>query len=642
MKTNFIVSNSYNSELFVQNFSENENTETVQAKSNKPSIPVPSRVEIKTRKGEDPRELHRRYLMEAASESGLDGTNQQKEFVERWMKSGISFATKESDPSPDDGLSVRSADLKGEWQAYKLSSDEINDLKRLQKEYTAQGGVLARGRTFENTSDGEAFSMSRRGATGKKPLTDAQYEQRKLRDLWEQAQIPETSVLGTPAKLRDLKHVSVKLSGDKNLPTEDRALLGLIGRQYGGGNIWGDKQNEILSLAKAKGVKIENLNVEGENASFDISVENLLKTHIAYINVQEQVNDAEKITNEVRDKMALNQFLIGAGEGAWGAVKANYNMIRHPIETYNQIKEAVGFIKNLSQDDLMKIYDSLKAEGHKFIFEKDISEVSRDVGKVVGAAAVEFILGKGIGAGLKALRGLKSFPTIIEGMNKAKQAFNKIPIPVPGVKVAVDTMGNKIFLPDVEIKKLEDLILTMKSSEDKLGMLKTGTTAGRETIKNTAEEGLTEISQSGMKRLKYELPKEILKRAKEKLVVLNVARTELIAKLDDLIAGGKLSADTNKVLSTARNSLKDHLTQDDLVGALRDKFGKEVRRSGDGYTYQHLGEVMSSINSLDNATLRLVRELSRIPKGTDYSRISREIDGIKEMKRRVTDFLETK
>ena len=464
MKTNFIVANSYNSELFVQNLSEKETPKTDQTKSNKTNIPVPSQVEIKTRKNEDPRELHRRYLMEAASESGFDETNQQKEFVERWMKSGISFSTKKSDPSPENGLNVRSEDLKGEWQAYKLSADEINDLKRLQKEYTAQGGVLTRGRTYENSSDGEAFSMSRRGATGKKPLTDAQYEARKLRDLWEQAQIPETSVLGTPAKLRDLKHISnVTLSGDKNLSTEDRALLGLIGRQYGGGNIWGDKQSEILALAKAKGVRIENLNVEGENASFDISVENLLKTHIAYINVQEQVNDAEKITNEVRDKMPLNQFLIGAGEGAWGAVKANYNMIRHPIDTYNQIKEAIGFIRNLSQEDLMKIYESLKTEGKKFIFEKDISEVSRDAGKVVGAAAVEFILGKGIGAGLKALRGLKSFPTIIEGMNKAKQAFNKIPIPVPGTVLVDMGSGMKMPIPVTEIKKLEDIIKPLES-----------------------------------------------------------------------------------------------------------------------------------------------------------------------------------
>lgn len=463
MKTNFIVSNSYNSELFAQNLSATDTTKTIRTKSDKPNIPVPAQVEIKTRQGEDPRELHRRYLMEASSEAGLDGTNQQKEFVERWMKSGIKFSTKESDPSPENGLSVRSEDIKGEWRPYELSADEIKDLKRLQKEYVAQGGTLTRGRTYENTSDGEAFSMSRRGATGKKPLTDAQYEQRKLRDLWKQAQIPETSLIGTPAKLRDLKNVNVKLSDATDLSNEDRALLGLIGKQYGGGNIWGDKQREILSLAKAKGVRIENMKIEGDNASFDISVENLLKTHIAYINVQEQVNDAEKITNEVRDKMALNQFLIGVGEGAWGAVKANYNMIRHPIETYNQIKEAIGFLKNLSQEDLMKIYESLKAEGHKFIFEKDISEVSRDVGKVVGAAAVEFILGKGLGAGLKALRGLKSFPTIIEGVNKAKQAFNKVPIPVPGVKVAVDTMGNKIFLPDLEVKKLEDLIKPLES-----------------------------------------------------------------------------------------------------------------------------------------------------------------------------------
>ena len=58
---------------------ENQMTETAQHKPQ--GFSVPPSVEIKTLKNEDPKELHRRYLMEAASEAGLDGTDQQKEFV---------------------------------------------------------------------------------------------------------------------------------------------------------------------------------------------------------------------------------------------------------------------------------------------------------------------------------------------------------------------------------------------------------------------------------------------------------------------------------------------------------------------------------------------------------------------------------
>lgn len=174
-------------------------------------------------------------------------------------------------------------------------------------------------------------------------------------------------------------------------------------------------------------------------------------------------------------------------------------------------------------------------------------------------------------------------------------------------------------------------------------MLEKGTQAGREKIRNTAEEGLSDTSQAGMKRLKYELPKDVLKRAKEKPVVLNVARTELIAKLDNLLLNPILSVETKAALTKARNSLRDHLTQDDLVGALRDKFGKEVRQSGSGNIFDHLKEVNEAQNSLRTATNKLVKELQKTPKGTiEFSNLSNDLDAVNEITRRVKDFLDTK
>ena len=194
-----------------------------------------------------------------------------------------------------------------------------------------------------------------------------------------------------------------------------------------------------------------------------------------------------------------------------------------------------------------------------------------------------------------------------------------------------------------ELKKLEDIVNLMKSSDESLQMLKGGSTAGREVLTVVAEQGLSEVSQSGMKALRGLISKEGLQKAKEQLITLGVARTELIAKLDKLIANGNLLSDTKVILTKAKNSLLDHLTQEDLVGALRDKFGKEIRRSGDGKIYNHLGEVSESLDSLDNAKGTLLRQLRNEQKGSDaYVKLSNQIDAISEMRRRVKAFLETK
>ena len=62
--------------------------------------------------------------------------------------------------------------------------------------------------------------------------------------------------------------------------------------------------------------------------------------------------------------------------------------------------------------------------------------------------------------------------------------------------------------------KLGDITKLMMKSSEELEMLNNGSKAGRTVIKETAEKGLTEKAQSGMKRLKYDLPKEIMAKAK--------------------------------------------------------------------------------------------------------------------------------
>ncbi len=117
---------------------------------------------------------------------------------------------------------------------------------------------------------------------------------------------------------------------------------------------------------------------------------------------------------------------------------------------------------------MLKIYDALKAEGKAFIFEKDISEVSREMGKVVGAALVEFALGKGIGAGLTALRGLPAATAFLKTANELKQTIGKLPVPTAGMKIVDFGNGLKLSMPSAELTKLEDIIKPLESRAQKI------------------------------------------------------------------------------------------------------------------------------------------------------------------------------
>jgi hypothetical protein len=176
-----------------------------------------------------------------------------------------------------------------------------------------------------------------------------------------------------------------------------------------------------------------------------------------------------------------------------------------------------------------------------------------------------------------------------------------------------------------------------------LDFLKAGSRVGRKALKEVAEEGLTQTSQAGLKRLGRDMSKEGIARAEKELVTLSVGRTEMMGRLDDLTKSGILSPVAQSRVQSAYNSLKDHLTQDDLVGALRDKNSLPVRRSGDGYTWDHLGEVESGIKSLDKAKDEIIKDMRRHePNSSEYKRLSAEAEALSEIAERIQRFTEIK
>nr|MBA4185202.1 hypothetical protein [Acidobacteriota bacterium] len=618
------------------------------------SFPVEPKISIKTIVGEDPRELHKRFLLEAASQAGLDGTDEQKQFVEKFL-TGVRFATVKDDPSKDDGLSVKSSDIKGEYLNYKLNPQEINALHGLQASYRKNGGKLHAGKIYDTSTQGRTLTAAEQRG-GKRGITAEQYERWKMRDLYEKAQITPSSIFGTPSKLRDLKHVVLNAPEDGGQVDTERALRLYVRERYGD-RLLADSREELVSIAKNRGIKVGNLEPKNENGKieFDISVENLLKLHHAYIGVQEKVNAELDAAQKTIDGLAHNRFAKGVVEGAWADLKDNWNMVSSPIETVKGLYEAAKTIGNvglklaqMEPDERAKLFSDLAKAGVKGLAEMPIGDAAEHLGNIVGRIAVEAALGKSVAVVFKALSASKIGAEILQETVKLgkgiKETVGKVPIPTnAGVKVLTDTLGNKMVFPDFELTKLEDIVKMMKSSDEGLTMLKNGSTAGTKAIKEVAESGLSETAQSGLKALRGTLSKEGLAKAKEQLVTLSVARTELLARLDNLIKHGNLLPDTKEFLSRSKNSLLKNLKQDDLVGALRDIFGKDVRRSGDGYIYQHAKEVNQGLTSLNNAKDVLVKELKRTTQGSqEYNRLSQEIDAVKEMTRRINIFLEIK
>jgi hypothetical protein len=174
-----------------------------------------------------------------------------------------------------------------------------------------------------------------------------------------------------------------------------------------------------------------------------------------------------------------------------------------------------------------------------------------------------------------------------------------------------------------------------------LDFLKAGSRVGRKALKEVAEEGLTQVSQQSVKGLAQVMSKEGAERISKEAVTLNVGRAEMIGRLDNLLASPNIAESTKNAVRSARNALQDHLTQDDLLGALRDKHGLPVIQKGK--IFKHDKEVEEALGSLQRGKENLLRELKKFSPGTDeYRRLSAEIEAITEISARIEKFLEVK
>jgi len=311
---------------------------------------------------------------------------------------------------------------------------------------------------------------------GKNGIDNTRRDQEKLRRLAEQAQVL-TTAFGEPTKLTDLKHYTVKQISVSGYSAEDNALASMIEEKYGSSNLWGDKKAEILQIAKSAGVKVENLKPnENGTVGFDLTVESLLKLQHAYIGVQEKFNIDKAAAAEAIANHPIQKFAQGVVDGAWEDLKQNWKMVTSPWQTIKEVASGAWELGKLgarlaAMPEMQRnaLFAQLAKAGVENLANMPVSEAAYKLGKLVGMAAVELVLMKGVGAvagtGLKALKAIsgsefgKTLLTSAVNIAKdVKQTVGNIPVPT-GIKAVeiLTTTGESLKFPTLQSMKLGEI-----------------------------------------------------------------------------------------------------------------------------------------------------------------------------------------
>ena len=173
-----------------------------------------------------------------------------------------------------------------------------------------------------------------------------------------------------------------------------------------------------------------------------------------------------------------------------------------------------------------------------------------------------------------------------------------------------------------------------------LDFLKGGARASRKVLKEAAEN-LGEVTEAGLKHAGKKLNKEAVARAKRELKALAAGRVELIARLDQALMDPSLNQEVYANLLKARNALQHGFKPADLVGAVRDKLGVPVKKDTAGNIYDHIKEVMNTLDSLRKAEETLVTHIPHmLRRAQDPAQFSKLAGALRELAARGKSFLE--
>lgn len=160
-------------------------------------------------------------------------------------------------------------------------------------------------------------------------------------------------------------------------------------------------------------------------------------------------------------------------------------------------------------------------------------------------------------------------------------------------------------------------------------LLQNGTKAGLETLLDHARTNFSDATIDVLAQVADKLPNG---NDKKDFVVgvltMSVMTRETLERLDTIATGASLglSDDALAALQKAQNSLRDHLTTLDLIGATGD--AKNAPVSINGETYRFLPEVTEAVNSLRDARSRVLAETAGASGIESASRFAVETDAL--------------
>ncbi|XZE32452.1 amidohydrolase family protein [Pirellulaceae bacterium SH501] len=192
-----------------------------------------------------------------------------------------------------------------------------------------------------------------------------------------------------------------------------------------------------------------------------------------------------------------------------------------------------------------------------------------------------------------------------------------------------------------------------------LDFLKSGRKAGRKILRSASETATSGSKTKGaLKRLSSRMSKEGLAKAKALLKKLNVGRTELVLRTDDLLSDSKLTtallektgretklkSGLPAALLSTRNTFRDKFSPNDFAGALRDNFGIPVRKGTDGSIFNHQQDVRNGIDNLRSTAETIKKWLGTTKDRSSYEfkKLSEYAESLTEYSRTVEEFLKCK
>lgn len=152
---------------------------------------------------------------------------------------------------------------------------------------------------------------------------------------------------------------------------------------------------------------------------------------------------------------------------------------------------------------------------------------------------------------------------------------------------------------------------------------------------------LSAVSRSGVKRAAVQLSRRGAKRVQQELPKLAAERDRTLETLDRLASDPRWTQQTRARIRRAINAVTKNAKPEEMTGALRDMLHIPVRRSGDGYTFDHLAELSNAMRSLTRAQDALGAELNRLRQDQhEIEGLSKDLDQLADFDRRIRAFLE--